>query len=146
VATDAVGLMREYLIGFGGPKEVMLSGFVPGTIVDLYLYGAGDTDNRDTVFSVIDVNGAHSATTTGTVTSDSNNPVAHTLTLGGDYIVLNDVVASASGEISILYDNSVGSGEAPFNGLQAVFTVVPEPSSVVLLLLGSAMMMRRYGR
>lgn len=123
VATDAVNLMRDYLIGFGGAQKVTLSGFAPGTPVDLYLYGAGDTNNRDTVFSVTDVNGTHSATTTGTLTTDGNNPVAHTLTLGGDYVVLNDVFANASGIIDILYDNGAGSGEAPFNGLQAVYDV-----------------------
>lgn len=123
VATDAVNLMRDYLIGFGGPQKVTLSGFQPGTPVDLFLYGAGDTDNRDTLFSVTDINGLHTATTTGTLTGDVNNPVAHTLTLGGDYVVLENIVANGSGVIDIFYDNGAGSGEAPFNGLQAVFDV-----------------------
>ncbi len=133
VATDAVNLMRDYLIGFGGPQRVTLNGFAPGTSVDLYLYGAGDTNNRDTAFSVTDINGLHTATTTGTITGDGNFPVAHTLTLDGDYVILQDVIASVSGAIDIFYDNGAGSGEAPFNGLQAVYTAVPEPASIMLV-------------
>jgi hypothetical protein len=133
VATDAVDLMRDYLIGFNNPQQVVLSGFAGGDLVDLYLYGAGDTDNRDTVFSVTDVNGLHSAETTGTLTSNSGSPVAHTLTLGGDYVVLTGIVPNANGEIAINYFHGAGSGEAPFNSLQAVVTSVPEPSTAVLL-------------
>jgi hypothetical protein len=115
VATDARDLMREYLIGFNEPRQVILNGFTPGTLVDLYLYGAGDTSNRDTIFSVTDVNGLHSATTTGTLTNDANAPVAHTLTLGGDYVILPGVIADGAGGITINYFHGDGSGEAPFN-------------------------------
>lgn len=142
VATDAVDLMRDYLIGFGDARIVELSGFAPGAAVDLYLYGAGDTDNRDTAFSVTDSAGTHSATTTGTITGDGNNPQAHTLTLGGDYVVLAGVLADASGKITISYDNGAGSGEAPFNGLQAVY-VVPEPSTLLASALGLGAFARR---
>lgn len=143
VATDAVDLMRDYLIGFNGPQTVQLSGFTAGTLVDLYLYGAGDGENRDTLFSVTDINGLHTGTTTGTVTSDTNNPVAHTLTLGGDYVVLSGLVADGSGNITISYQSGGGSNEAPFNGLQAVYAV-PEPSAAALLgLAGMALLVRR---
>lgn len=135
VATDAFNLMRDYLIGFGDPRTVQLSGFTAGTLVDLYLYGAGDTSNRDTAFTVVDVNGSHTATTTGTITNDGNFPVAHTLTLGGDYVVLSGMVADANGMISIAYTNGGGSNEAPFNGLQAVYSV-PEAATSLALLLG----------
>lgn len=138
VATDATDLMRDYIIGFGDPRQLVLSGFNPGTAVDLYLYGAGDTSNRDTVFSVTDLLGTHSATTTGTPTNDTNSPVAHTLTLGGDYVVLSGVLADLSGIITVNYDNGAGSGEAPFNGLQVVYNQVPEPASIALIALGAA--------
>ncbi|WP_428306252.1 PEP-CTERM sorting domain-containing protein [Lacipirellula sp.] len=144
VATDAVGLMRDYLIGFNEPRFVNLSGFAPGTSVDLYLYGAGDTSNRDTMFSVTDVNGTHTATTTGTITGDGNNPVTHTLTLGGDYVILNGILADANGGISISYLHGAGSGEGPFNGLQAVYNNVPEPTSLGLAGAGlCALLLRR---
>ncbi len=141
VATDAVNLMRDYLIGFGDPRTVELFGFAPFKSVNLYLYGAGDTSNRDTLFSVTDILGTHSAATTGTITGDGNNPVSHVLTLGGDYVVLSGVRADAAGKIAITYDNSVGSGEGPFNGLQAVY--VPEPTAMSLALLGLAALRRR---
>lgn len=124
VATNAVDLMRDYVIGFNVPQKVELTGFAPNTQMDLYLYGAGDTSNRDTQFTVVDVNGSHSATTTGTVTGDGNNPVSHTLTLGGDYVVLPAVVADATGKVTISYFHAAGSNEGPFNGLQAVFGVL----------------------
>ena len=132
VATDAPDLMRDYLIGFSQPRQVVLNGFVPGTSVDLYLYGAGDTLNRDTVFSISDVNGPHSAATTGTITADGNSPVAHTLTLGGDYVILPGMVADGSGIITINYFHADGSGEGPFNGLQAVYAAIPEPGTLAL--------------
>ena len=135
--------MRDYLIGFGGPQRVTLNGFAPGASVDLYLYGAGDTDNRDTVFSITDINGLHTATTTGTITANCDFPVAHTLTLGGDYVVLPGITASFGGAIDIFYDNGPGSGEAPFNGLQAVYTVVPEPTALTLTGLGMVVLLYR---
>lgn len=131
VATDARDLMRDYLIGFGEPRQVVLSGFAPGKKVDLYLYGAGDTSNRDTVFSVTDLLGPHSASTTGTPTNDVGSPVSHTLTLGGDYAVLPGIFADLSGIITINYFHNDGSGEAPFNGVQAVYDI-PEPGTAVL--------------
>jgi hypothetical protein len=145
VATNAVDLMRDYLIGYNAPRTVELSGFTAGTLVDLYLYGAGDTDNRDTAFSVLDVNGTHTATTTGTITQDGNNPVSHTLTLGGDYVILNGLVADANGKITISYVNGGGSGEAPFDGFQAVYSV-PEPAAGIALLLGAIPFARRRRR
>ncbi|MBA4106244.1 MAG: hypothetical protein C0485_10840 [Pirellula sp.] len=124
VATNAVDLMRDYLIGFNVAQKVELTGFAPNIQVDLYLYGAGDTSNRDTQFTITDVNGSHSATTTGTITGDGNNPVSHTLTLGGDYVVLPAIIADNTGKITINYFHGAGSNEAPFNGLQAVFGVL----------------------
>lgn len=125
VATNAVDLMRDYLIGFDAPRQVVLNGFTANTSVDLYLYGAGDTSNRDSMFSVTDTNGTHTATTTGTLTNDANAPVSHPLTQGADYIVLPAVLADNTGSITINYFHGAGSGEAPFNGLQAVFGIVP---------------------
>ncbi|MBB5351447.1 hypothetical protein HNR46_001683 [Haloferula luteola] len=142
VATDAVNLMRDYLIGFEDPRSVEISGFGAGTLVDLYLYGAGDTLNRDTQFSVTDINGLHTATTTGTITTDGGDPQAHTLTLGGDYVVLSGLVADATGTITVFYDNGEGSNEAPFNGLQAMYTV-PEPSTCWLGALAGLIGLRR---
>lgn len=138
VATDARDLMRDYLIGFNEPRQVVLSGLVPGALVDLYLYGAGDTSNRDTLFSVTDASGLHSATTTGTPTNDVNSPVAHTLTLGADYVVLPGVLASGAGDITVNYFHGDGSGEGPFNGLQVVLRAVPEPNTAVLAAFGLA--------
>lgn len=117
IATNALDLMRDYLIGFNEPQSVVMGGFTPGTLVDLYLYGAGDQTIRDTTFTITDPVKTHTATTTGI----PQNEGAHTLIEGGDYVVVRGVQANGSGQISIHYATGGGSGEAPFNGLQAVF-------------------------
>ena len=118
IATNAVDLMRDYLIGFDNePQSVVLGGFTPGTLVDLYLYGAGDQTIRDTTFTITDSVKTHTAITTGI----PQNQGAHTLIEGGDYVVVRGVQANATGQINIIYTGGGGSNEAPFNGLQAVF-------------------------
>jgi hypothetical protein len=144
-ATDAVDLMRDYLIALNNSTQhVILDGMTPGAQFDLYLYGAGDSDNRDTIFSITDVNGLHTGTTTGSVSPDGNHPVAHVLTFGGDYTVLSGIRADGTGKIDISYTHAGGSAEGPFDGLQIVS--VPEPSSIALVglcLTGLAIARRR---
>lgn len=113
-ATNAVDLMREYLIAFDEPQSVELGGLDPLGQYDLYLYGAGDRAIRNTVFSVSDNTGTHSAATAGVPES------THLLTPGIDYAVLQNLTAAADGTLSILYDNGPGSNEGPFNGFQIV--------------------------
>lgn len=117
IATNAVDLMRDYLIAFNQPQSVVIGGFTPGTMVDLYLYGAGDQTIRDTTFSITDPVKTHTAITTGI----PQNEGAHTLIEGGDYVVIRGVQANATGQINISYTSGGGSGEAPFNGFQAVY-------------------------
>jgi hypothetical protein len=122
IATDAQGLMRDYLIAFNdATRSVTLSGLPAGQEVILYLYGEGDNlaNDRSTMFTV----GGQVASTTG----DAGGVP---LTLGMDYVVLNDVFADANGEIVITYQPN-GAPEAPFNGLQLL--TVPEPTSALLL-------------
>ncbi len=126
IATDAKGLMRDYLIAFrdgnlGGPRTATLTGLSAGQQVTLYLYGEGDnkSNDRSTAF---DANGV-----TGATSGDAGSAP---LTLGMDYVVLQNVFANASGEIVIKYATN-GTPEGPFNGFQ--LTTVPEPATIALL-------------
>lgn len=113
IATDAVDLMREYLIAFsdGFDDTVTLTGLPANQPVILYLYGEGDNlfNNRHTVFTAGGV--------TGSTTGDAGGVP---LTEGFDYTVLSGVVADSSGNVTIQYAPN-GGGEGPFNGLQLIY-------------------------
>jgi hypothetical protein len=124
MAANATNLMREYLVSSSGAQTVTISGLSPNNPYNLALYGAGDNSPRDTTFSVSGVAGTQSTVFPGT-------PHA-ALTLGEDYVLYNDVLASNNGQIVITYNNGPGNGEADFNGLQ--IQSVPEPSALAALL------------
>jgi hypothetical protein len=141
IATNAQGLMRDYLIAFrdgglGGPRTVTLSGLPVGQQYRLYLYGEGDnlSNDRQTNF---DANGV-----LGSTVGDA--PANSPLTLGSDYVVLKNVYPNANGEIVIKYSAN-GTPEGPFNGLQ--LTTIPEPATFVLVgLAGLGLLANRRKR
>ena len=110
IATDALGLMSDYLItrndGFDD-NLVMISNLVTNGIYNLVLFGAGDFGDRNTTFIV----GGIAKTTVGV----PEGP--HTLTEGQDYVVINGVVAE-DGTIVITYLNGGENAEGNFNGFQ----------------------------
>lgn len=119
IATNAQGLMRDYLIAFdgggqGGPRTVTISGLDPSEQLILYLYGEGDnlSNNRQTTFNA---NGV-----IGSTVGDA--PANAPLTEGADYVRLTGVVADASGVLSIQYSAN-GVSEGPFNGLQLLYNL-----------------------
>ncbi|MCA9239787.1 MAG: PEP-CTERM sorting domain-containing protein [Planctomycetales bacterium] len=125
IATDAVGLMRDYLIAFNdpNPRYVTISGLNPGQQVELFLYGEGDntSNDRSTLFNA-----------NGVIGSTTGDAGGAPLTLGSDYVKLTGVFADGAGDVTILYSPN-GTPEGPFNGLQ--LTTVPEPAGVALLAL-----------
>lgn len=131
IATDAVGLMRDYLIAFGDAQTMTLSGLAPGELVDIYLYGEGDnlSNDRSTLFNA-----------NGVIGGTSGDAGGVSLTQGSDYVVLHNVAADANGDIAIIYAAN-GTPEGPFNGFQVV--QIPEPGSLALLGLGGLAMLRR---
>lgn len=117
IATNAFGLMRDYLIAFrdggnGGARTVTLSGLDPNEPLILYLYGEGDNNGNDrqTTFNANGVIGSTSGD------APTNSP----LTEGTDYVRLTGVTADGSGNLVISYSaNNVSEG--PFNGLQLLY-------------------------
>jgi hypothetical protein len=119
IATNAQGLMRDYLIAFrdggqGGARTVTISGLNPNEQLILYLYGDGDnlSNDRQTTFNA---NGV-----TGSTVGDA--PANSPLTEGADYVRLTGVVANASGVLTIQYSAN-GVPEGPFNGLQLLYNL-----------------------
>ncbi|MGD9633634.1 MAG: PEP-CTERM sorting domain-containing protein [Pirellulales bacterium] len=119
IATNAQGLMRDYLIAFrdggqGGPRTVTISGLDPNEQMILYLYGEGDnlSNDRQTSFNANGVTGS----TVGDAPADSP------LTEGADYVRLTGVVADPSGVLTIQYSAN-GTPEGPFNGLQLLYNL-----------------------
>lgn len=121
VADDAKSLMRDFLTA-ASPNAVNITGLVDGGRYNVFLYGVGDHGGATTTFTI----GGTPQSTTGVPGG------AHDLTLGADYVVFENVVAS-SGFIGISYERADGSDGA-FNGMQLV--LVPEPSTGLLLGLG----------
>jgi hypothetical protein len=117
IASDALGLMRDYLIAFqgggqGGARTVTISSLVPNEPLILYLYGEGDNNSNDrqTTFNANGVIGS----TSGDAPPDAP------LTEGSDYVRLTGVTADASGVLTITYSAN-GVPEGPFNGLQLMY-------------------------
>jgi len=109
-ANDAKGLTSEYLIAANsGINSVIINNLTPGGHYNLYLYGAGDRDIRNTKFTI----GFTSMTTFGA------RGGAHNLLRGQDYVIFNNVVATG-GSITILYTTGGKSAEGPFNGFQLI--------------------------
>lgn len=119
IATNAQGLMRDYLIAFrdgglSGARAVTISGLDPNEQLILYLYGEGDnlSNDRQTAFNANGVIGS----TLGD--APANSP----LTEGADYVRLTGVVADGSGTLTIQYSAN-GTPEGPFNGLQLLYNL-----------------------
>lgn len=109
IATNAVDLMRDYLIAQDDASYVVISNLTAGGIYNLVLFGAGDLDFRNTTFIV----GEQSKTTTGIPLGP------HGLTEGQDYVRFNGVVADG-GMIRIEYLTGGESTDGNFNGFQLV--------------------------
>ncbi len=123
-------LLRDGLLVAGSSTvEVTLNNLTANGVYDLYLYSAGDKASRSAVFS----NGAQSKAGT----ANNNGDVLE----GEEYVVLESVLADATGELSFIYARADGSNEGAFNGFQAV--LVPEPASVALLGLGGLCLLGR---
>ena len=111
---------------------------VPAGTYNLFLYGANYDGTRGAAFTV------SSGSALGGLTSAINpggGPL-NTFILGGDYVEFTGVTPDGSGNITGTWSavsNPISglSGEGDFNGLQLQFVApVPEPSSMVLCLVG----------
>jgi hypothetical protein len=113
---------------------------VPAGTYNLFLYGANYDGTRGAAFTV------SSGTALGGLTSAINpggGPL-NSFILGGDYVEFTGVTPDGSGNITGTWSavsNPISglSGEGDFNGLQLqAVAPVPEPSSLVLCLVGGA--------
>jgi len=109
-----------------------LSGVAAGTY-SVYLYGANYDADRGALFT-LSSGTAHNGIN-GTINNGNNN----VFTEGANYVYFENVSPDINGNIFGTWAPNPGStltGEGNFNGLQLV--LVPEPSSLTLLGLGTA--------
>lgn len=123
IATNAQGLMSDYLIAQDDVATVVISNLANGGLYSLLCYGAGDLDFRNTTFIVGDA----AKTTTGV----PGGP--HGLAEGQDYVSFTGVVA-LDGAITITYLNGGESTDGNFNGFQLIEA---EPVSVSTVRVGA---------
>ncbi len=112
-------IMQEYLTnGNSGMKDTWITGLKAGSLYDLYLYGHGDQESQNTIFTI---NG---------VTKSSSIPVTGLTALTEDahYVVFRNIVSDASGEIPIQW--GANSGWAGLNGLQIVQNIISTPTDL----------------
>jgi pectate lyase len=91
-----------------GYYNMVIAGLTAGSVYDLYLYGHGDAENQNTVFTV----GGVSRTCTVSVSGLT------VLTENAHYVVFRGVAADASGQITVNW-GATGT-YAAINGLQIV--------------------------
>jgi hypothetical protein len=107
---------------------------------ELYIYSANYDGNRGSIFTLAPVNGGTAdqginSTQNGSILG--GNAIANgkcSFAEGDNYVLFNDVVADATGTITVTYvadtNNISGfSGEAPFDGFQAVRIAPPQMSA-----------------
>jgi hypothetical protein len=122
------------------PEGLVTISDLPQGSYDLYLYADNYDGTRGSIFSVAPANGGGADQGLNATTAQqqgSNGGDSTVFTEGDDYVLFTNVVADATGTIVITYvpnDNvpSGLTGEAPFNGVQAVLTVTPNILSIKL--------------
>jgi hypothetical protein len=115
---------------------------LPQGTYSLYLYGANYDGDRGSIFSVNPINGGAALGGTNATQNGSVNGTGavaagtDTFALGDNYVVFTGVVADAFGDITVTYvpdTNAISgnTGEAPFNGFQAIRTSVAPPTIAI---------------
>lgn len=139
VANDAKGLMSDYLQTGYFKRYVNLNFLTPGLQYNLYLYGAGPFDDRETRFTVSNGTGGTWVQDTSGIPGGSHN-----LTLGLDYVLFVGLTTD-TGFLGIEYEAIGAAPVASFNGFQLTWEqqqqgAVPEPSTLVMIGLGAGVL------
>jgi hypothetical protein len=107
---------------------VTVGNLTPGGIYDVYVYGTNGGSSAGGAFSI---NGSATESTNG----NAGSVPFSTYTNGNDYVVFDHVIADSHGNLALTAGPSTIT-IGILNGLQIV-SVVPEPSTWVLLGLGA---------
>ncbi len=120
-------LIQDYFYTNNTTAGFTLSGLDPAALYDLVLYGTGDVPGQGSVFQITDATGTQQVSTLG-------RPLADAYEEGNSYLILSGLVPDALNQITGTWTTS-GPQYGGLNGLQLVQTAIPEPSSLLLLLL-----------
>ena len=126
--SSTANLMQGYLYGFTNTQatDIKFSGLTAGLEYGFWVYTQGDDNSHGRSISLT-ANGGGAQVSTQ---SNTNSYV-----LGDNYVYLTSV-ANASGVVDLVGRDLVAEGN--INGVQVA--VVPEPSSVVLMMAGFALL------
>ena len=126
-AADA-NLMQGYLVGYGGQSDISLafSGLAAGQEYGFWVYTQGDDNSRGRSIGLSANGGAYAIST-------QTNASSFVL---GDNVVYLTAFADRNGDIDLVGHDLAG--EANINGVQLM--AVPEPSEMVLLMAGVALL------
>ena len=126
--TPYANLMQGYLYGFTNTQatDIKFSGLVAGQEYGFWVYTQGDDNSRGRSISLTANGGGAQVSTQSNATG---------FVLGDNYVYLTST-ANASGVVDLVGSDLVAEGN--INGVQVA--VVPEPSSIVLMMAGFALL------
>ena len=122
-STPYAKLMQGYLFTSGSGINLTLNGLLAAQRFDLYFYTQGDNSSA----------GRSSNVTVNGVSQVSTQTNASTFIQGNNYLLFSGAATSGG---SVVIGVSNRNGEANVNGFQLLTTVVPEPSTLVLIGAG----------
>ncbi|MDB6023412.1 MAG: hypothetical protein JWQ04_3269 [Pedosphaera sp.] len=130
----------------GATGTFTLANIPAGVIATLFLYGANFDNTRGASFTVSSGTAKNGITTTINTATGAGTGPANAFVLGATYVEFDGVTPDVNGNITgtwgaVSNPNSGLTGEGDFNGLQLVLTPIPEPSTMAMFGLGTALLL-----
>lgn len=126
-------MMKDYYYAHGGAtSDIVITGLVPESTYDLYLYGNGDSGVQGTIF---DFGGV----TTGTT---GEGEFGGAFVLGQNYVTYT-LDSDINGVIAGVYTTNGATDYGILNGLQIRGDILPEPATMCLLGIGALLLRKR---
>ncbi|MBK8094516.1 MAG: immunoglobulin domain-containing protein [Verrucomicrobiaceae bacterium] len=119
---------------WNGTVTLTLTGLRPGASYELYGYGAGDSHNTGSSWTMAPANGGATANCLGDYNNGYSRDVTNPANLGHSYVKLTGT-ATSTGTLTVVVDNAPGQNDPHFNGFQiqeaAQTTITSQPANTV---------------